>query len=191
VTYSIHLAAPESKKAAVFVQALVDLAKANVQYSFFISKILWGASLYLYRGVFAEQWSTYDRISDEARAIRNEGQKDWRKKITFEHCKPLRAIYSDLLANAADLTSEKAVCIIAEYPPVLVTREENSRITNEHKAHGDPNARYQKARIVCSFPRALTVEDTFSVRPIADAPQDSLRVCPECGQEILDDTPPI
>lgn len=38
--YSINLDAPESKKAAIFINALIDLAKANVQYSFFISKLL-------------------------------------------------------------------------------------------------------------------------------------------------------
>jgi len=183
--YSINLDAPESKKAAIFINALIDLAKANVQYSFFISKLLWGTSLYLYRGSFAEQWAIYDRISDAARAIRDGRQKDWKKALTFEHCKPLKAIYLDLLSEAENLTPDRAVRIIAEYPPVLVTREENRKIANEHKAQGDPTIRYGK--IACSFPLGIAFEETAPANSVADIPQDLSRVCPECGQEILDE----
>jgi hypothetical protein len=188
--YSIHLDVAESKKAAIFIHALVDLAKANVQYSFFISKILWGASLYLYRGSFAEQWPVYDRISDAARAVRDRGQKDWKKQLTFEHCKPLKAIYSDLLKKAENITPEIAIRIIAEYPPVLITRMENSQIASEHKAQGDPEVRYTNARILCSFPLAVVVEEGSPTTSIAETPEDRSRVCPECGQEILDEASP-
>jgi hypothetical protein len=183
--YSIHLAAPESKKAAIFINALVDLATANVQYSFFISKILWGTSLYLYRGSFTEQWTIYDRISDAARAIRDGRQKDWKKQLTFEHCKPLKAIYSDLLREGKNLKPERAIRIIAEYPPVLITRDENNKIANEHKAQGDPKVRY--AKIPCSFPLAIAADEVVPAASIPDTPQDRSRICPECGQEILED----
>jgi hypothetical protein len=185
--HSTHLNTRESKKATIFIQAITDLAKASVPYSFFISKILWGASLYLHRGVFAEQWQVYDRISDAARAVREGGQKDWKKQLTFEHCKPLKALYSELLHDSKTLTPERVIDIIAEYPPVIITREENGRISNNHKAQGNPNARYALAGIVCSFPLAVSVEKVVEDQKIEDAPQDHVRVCPECGQEVLDE----
>jgi hypothetical protein len=137
----------ESKKAAIFVQAIIELAKADVAYSFFVSKILWGASLYLHRGVFAEQWKIYDRISDAARVIREEGQKNWKRQLTFEHCKPLKAVYLELLKESKTLTPERAINILSEYPPVIITRRENDRIANTHRAASDPVARYASAGI--------------------------------------------
>ena len=185
--YSIHIDSSESRKAAIFIQSIVKLARAAVPYSFFISKILWGASLYLHRGVFAEQWQIYDRISDAARAIREQGEKDWKKQLTFEHCKPLKAIYLELLRHSNDLNCERAISIIAEYPPVIITRIENSQIAKEHKAQGDPNTRYTVAGIACSFPLAVSAEQLPSNPEMEDAAHDHSRVCPECGQEVLDE----
>jgi hypothetical protein len=52
--------------------------------------------------------------NDAARIIRDGRQKGWKKELTFEHCRPLKAIYLDLLVQAKTcLTPEGAIRIIA------------------------------------------------------------------------------
>jgi len=51
----------------------------------------------------------------------------------------------------------------------------------------DPKTRYESAGIVCSFPLAVSVEKFAENKKIENVPQDNVRVCPECGQEVLDE----
>jgi hypothetical protein len=143
MTCSVNDTAIDAKKAKIFINALVELAKEQVPYSFFISKIIWGASLFLECGHFKEKWKTYARASDAAKLIRQKGGKNWKRSLTFEHSRPLKKIYGLLLDQGNDLTIEKAAEIISEYPPVILTREENKKINERgHKIEGAPEVRY-------------------------------------------------
>jgi hypothetical protein len=143
MTYSVNDTSIDAKKAKIFTNALVELAKEQVPYSFFISKIIWGASLYLECGHFKENWNTYPRASDAANRIRQAAGKDWRGELTFEHSQPLNQVYLLLQSQGPALTLEKAAEIIAEYPPVLITKEEDKMINaNGHKTGGSPEERY-------------------------------------------------
>lgn len=134
-------------KARILVEALCELAKAGVPYSFYVSKILWGVSLYLQCGDFVERWQTYPRISDAARKIREAQQKDWRKQVTFEHARPINQIYKLLLNQGASITPEKVVEIIGAYPPVLIARKETPDLNPGHKTGGEPEERYRRIPI--------------------------------------------
>ncbi|WP_407193816.1 hypothetical protein [Bradyrhizobium sp. STM 3566] len=142
-----HIDAPtksiDAIKARILVDALHELAVAGVGYSFYVSKIVWGVSLYLQCGEFVERWKSYPRISDAARKIRDQGKKGWRKQVTFEHARPLSQIYSLLLAQGRQLTTEAIVEIVGAYPPVLVTREENIELNKLYKKTGEPEERYR------------------------------------------------
>src|SRR6202012_4381500 len=92
--YSIQDKTLAAKKARILINALVDCAKAGIKPSFVINKMLWGISLYLESGKFQrENWQTYPRVSDAARRIRESGDKDWKRKVTFEHVRPLSKMY--------------------------------------------------------------------------------------------------
>jgi hypothetical protein len=131
-------------KARILVEALCELVKAGIPYSFYVSKMLWGVSLYLQCGDFVERWQTYPRISDAARKVREARQTDWRKQVTFEHAQPLNQIYRLLLSEGSSITSEKAVEIIGAYPPILITRAENIALNKRHKTDGAPEQRYRE-----------------------------------------------
>lgn len=141
--YSVNDTTIDAKKAKIFMSTLVDLAKEGIPNSFFISKIIWGVSLYLECGHFKENWKTYARASDAANLIRQRGGKHWRRGLTFEHSRPLKKIYNLLLDQNAHLTVEKAAEIISEYPPVIITREENNEMNAKgYKTEGSPEQRY-------------------------------------------------
>jgi hypothetical protein len=134
-------------KARILVDAICELVKAGVPYSFYVSKILWGVSLYLQSGSFVERWQSYPRVSDAARKIRDTRSKDWRKQVTFEHVQPLNQVYALLLKEGQLIAPAKAVQIIGTYPPILITREEDAGLTkNGHKSSGDPEERYRNVR---------------------------------------------
>lgn len=139
----------EREAALILVEALVKLSKAKVPYNFFISKMLWGASQVLEYESFAMNWKTYKRASIAAQKIQIGNRHGWRKDLTLEHCLPLNVMYRKLLYEGDQLTIEKPVEIIGEYPPVLVTREENANMPKEFRNAGAPNERY--ARIPCDF----------------------------------------
>jgi hypothetical protein len=143
MSYSINDTTLDAKKARIFTNALVELVKEGVPYSFFISKILWGVSLYVECGHFKEDWKSYARASDAANKIRQSGHKDWREQITFEHTRPLKQVYLLLLNRGPALTVDQAGEIIAQYPQMLITKDENIQINkNGHKAEGNPEERY-------------------------------------------------
>lgn len=131
------------------INALVDCAKAGIKPSFVINKMLWGISLYLECGRFQrENWQTYERASDAAKQIRASGDKDWKRNVTFEHARPLNQIYQMFLDERATLTLERAAFIIGEYPPVLVTMEEELRMSKLGFKHGGvPEQRYAEIPI--------------------------------------------
>jgi hypothetical protein len=88
--YSIHDKTLDAKKARILINALIDCAKAGVRSSFSINKMLWGISLYLECGSFTrENWSTYYRVSEAAKRVRDSGDKGWKKHVTFEHVRPI------------------------------------------------------------------------------------------------------
>ena len=106
--------------------------------------MLWGISLYLECGSFTkENWRTYHRASDAAKQVRASDDKDWKRKVTFEHARPLGVMYQMLRDERATLTLERAALIIGEFPPVLVTIEEELRMTKLGFKHdGAPEQRY-------------------------------------------------
>lgn len=142
--YSIHDKTLAAKKARILINALVDCAKAGVKPSSVTKKMLWGVSLYLECGSFTkENWRTYHRASDAARQVRESGASDWKRNVTFEHARPLGVMYQMLLDERQTLTLERAAFIIGEYPPVLITMEEELRMTKLGFKHGGaPEQRY-------------------------------------------------
>jgi hypothetical protein len=147
--YSIHDKTLAAKKARILINALVDCAKAGIKSSFVINKMLSGISLYLECGSFTkENWRTYRRASDAAEQARASGDEDWKRKVTFEHARPLGVMYRMLLDERATLTLDRAAFIIGEYPPVLVTMEEELRMTKLGFKHdGAPEQRYAEIPI--------------------------------------------
>jgi hypothetical protein len=147
--HSIHDKSLDAKKARILINALIDCARAGVRSSFSIKQMICGVSLYLECGKFnRENWRTYHRVSDAARLIRDAADKDWRRHLTFEHTRPLDVIYRMMLAERQTLTLERAAIIIGEYPPVLVTIEEELRMTKLGFKHGgEPEARYAQIPI--------------------------------------------
>jgi len=142
--HSIHHTSLDAKKARILINALIDCAKAGVRTSFSINKMLWGLSLYLELGSFSrENWRTYHRVSDAAKVWRDSGDKDWKRHVTFEHVRPINVMYQMFLAERATLTVDRAAFIIGEYPPVLITQEEELRMSKLGFKHGgEPEKRY-------------------------------------------------
>jgi hypothetical protein len=95
-----------------------------------------------------ENWRTYRRASDAAKQVRESGDKDWKSNVTFEHARPLGVMYQMLLDERQTLTLERAALIIGEYPPVLITMEEELRMTKLGFKHdGAPEQRYAEIPI--------------------------------------------
>jgi hypothetical protein len=142
--YSIHDKTLEAKKARILINALVDCAKAGIKSSSFINKMLWGISLYMECGNFRkENWGTYHRASDAAKQVRASGDKNWKRNVTFEHARPLSRMYQMLLDEKETLTLDRAAFIIGEYPPVLITTEEELKMSKRgFKINGTPEERY-------------------------------------------------
>lgn len=147
--YSIHDKTLAAEKARILIRALIDCVRAGVKPSFVINKMLWGVSLYLECGRFQrENWRTYPRVSDAAGRIRESGEKDWKRKVTFEHVRPLSKMYQMLFEETKTLTLERAAYIIGEYPPILITREEEFEMAARgFKSEGRPHQRYAKIPI--------------------------------------------
>jgi hypothetical protein len=93
--YSIHDKTLEAKKARILINALVDCVKAGVKSSFPLTQMLMGISLYLECGRFKkyDSWRTYHRASDAAKKVRESDDKEWKRKLTFEHARPLNQMY--------------------------------------------------------------------------------------------------
>jgi hypothetical protein len=142
--YSIHGKTLEAKKARILINALIDCAKAGVRSSFSTTQMLRGIVLYLECGSFQNKsWRTYHRASDAARLIIASGDTNWKSRVTFEHVRPLSKMYRMFLDERATLTLERAAFIIGEYPPVLVTMEEELRMAKRgFKTEGTPEQRY-------------------------------------------------
>src|SRR5580692_4211311 len=142
--HSIHDKTLDAKKARILINALVDCAKAGVRPSFSTNKMLWGISLYLECGSFSrENWSTYHRVSEAAKGLRDSGDKDWKRHVTFEHVRPIGKMYKMFLDERETLTLERAVVIIGEFPPILITMEEELRMAKlGFKNEGTPEQRY-------------------------------------------------
>src|SRR5258708_16835722 len=147
--YSIHDKTLAAKKARILTNALVDCAKAGVKSSAVTKKMLWGISLYLECGSFTkENWRTYQRASDAAKQVRASGDENWKSKVTFEHARPLGKMYQMLLDERETLTLERAAFLIGEYPPVLITTEEELRMAKRgFKGDGVPEQRYAEMPI--------------------------------------------
>jgi hypothetical protein len=147
--YSIHDKTLVSKKARILINALIDCAKAGIKPSFVTNQMLAGISLYLECGRFhRENWRTYQRASDAAERVRESGDKNWKGKLTFEHVRPLNNVYRMLLDERATLTLDRAALIIGEYPPVLITVEEEVRQAKLGFKHGgEPEQRYREIPI--------------------------------------------
>jgi hypothetical protein len=147
--YSIHGKTLAAKKARILTNALIDCAKAGIKPSFAINKMLWAISLYFECGSFSrENWQTYHRVSDAAKRVRASGDKNWKKDVTFEHVRPLSKMYQMFLDERETLTLERAAVIIGEYPPVLITMEEELRMAKlGFKVEGTPEQRYREIPI--------------------------------------------
>jgi hypothetical protein len=142
--YSIHDKSNNAKKARILINALVDCAKAGIKPSFAINQMMRGLCLYLECGTFTrENWNTYHRVSEAAKLIRASGDKDWKRHVTFEHVRPLNNMYKMFLDERDTLTVERAAVIIGEYPPILITTEEELKMSKLGFQHGGaPEERY-------------------------------------------------
>jgi hypothetical protein len=142
--YSIHDKSNNAKKARILINALVDCAKAGIKPSFAMNQMLRGLCLYLECGTFTrENWNSYHRLSEAAKVIRDSGDKDWKRLVTFEHVRPLNNMYKMMLDERDTLTVERAAVIIGEYPPILITVEEELKMAKLGFQHGgEPEKRY-------------------------------------------------
>jgi hypothetical protein len=142
--HTIHDKSLDAKKARILINALMDCARAGVRSSFSIKEMICGVSLYLECGKFTrENWRLWHRLSDAAKLIRDSGDKDWKRHCTFEHARPINVMYRMMLDERATLTLERAAIIIGEYPPVLITVEEEMRMAKLGFMHdGVPEKRY-------------------------------------------------
>ncbi len=142
--HSIHDKTQLARKARILIRALIDCAKAGIKPSFVTNQMIWGISLFLECGRFhRENRRTYHRVSDAARLVRESGDKDWKRQVTFEHVRPINVIYQMFLDERKTLTLDRAAFIIGEYPPILITMEEETRQTKLGFQHGgEPAQRY-------------------------------------------------
>ena len=142
--HSIHHTSLDAKKARILINALVDCAKAGIRPSFSTTQMLRGISLYLECGTFQNKsWRTYHRASEAAKLVVASGDKDWKSRVTFEHVRPLSKMYQMFLDERATLTLDRAAFIIGEYPPILVTMEEERRMAKlGFSVEGMPEQRY-------------------------------------------------
>jgi hypothetical protein len=147
--YSINDKTLAAEKARILIRALIDCVKAGVKPSFVTNQMLWGISLYLECGKFKkENRRTYSRVSDAARKIIEAGDTDWKRKVTFEHVRPLSKMYQMMFEERKTLTPERAAYIIGEYPPILITLEEETEMAARgFKQAGKPHQRYAKIPI--------------------------------------------
>jgi hypothetical protein len=148
MAYSIYADAWQARKAKAILGALVEMANdPAVPYDFFSSKMIWAVSLYLESGDYKENWKTRLRASDAAIELRKKS-KEWKKLVTFEHARTLFDTFSLLRASGLSLSLDEATRIIGEYPPVLITREENDGINRRgFKKSGAPEDRYKSIEI--------------------------------------------
>ena len=147
--YSINDKTLAAEKARILITALIECVKAGIKPSFVTNQMLWGISLYLECGKFKkENRRTYSRVSDAARRVVESGDKDWKRKVTFEHVRPLSKMYQMMFEERKTLTLERAAYIIGEYPPVLITLEEEVEMAAcGFKTAGKPAQRYAKIPI--------------------------------------------
>jgi hypothetical protein len=173
--HSIHGNTLDAKKARILINALIDCAKVGARMSFSLNKMLCGISLYLECGSFSrENWRTYDRVSDAAKLVRDSGDKYWKKNVTFEHVRPISVMYQMLLDERETLTLDRAALIIGEYPPVLITMEEELRMSKLGFKHGGiPERRYAHIPMT-----GFTLR--LEAAPQADGPRKSVKV-PKAG----------
>ena len=76
------------------------------------------------------------------------GEKDWKSRVTFEHVRPLSKMYQMFLDERATLTLDRAAFIIGEYPPILISMEEDLRMAKlGFSVEGTPEQRYAGIRI--------------------------------------------
>ena len=161
--YSINDKTLAAKKARILIQALIECVKAGVKPSFVTNQMLWGISLYLECGKFKkENRRSYSRVSDAARRIIEAGDKDWKRKVTFEHVRPLSKMYQMMFEERKVITPERAAYIIGEYPPILITLEEEYEMAARgFKVDGKPHQRYAKIPIT-----GFTLRGEFPPDPV-------------------------
>jgi hypothetical protein len=156
MVYDINADTWQARKAKAILNALVQMANdPEIPYDFYISKMIWGVSLYLESGDYKENWKIRIRTSDAAIKLRNES-KDWKSQVTFEHSRTLYDTFALLREKGGALTIDDAVKIIAEYPPILITKHENDLINQRgFKKSGEPEIRYQDIEISTFDLRAI------------------------------------
>lgn len=60
----------ESRAAATMLRSVVEISGHGARYTFFISKMIWGVSLFMECGDWNENWKTFPRVSRAAGIIR-------------------------------------------------------------------------------------------------------------------------
>ena len=85
--YSIHDKTLEAKKARILINALIDCAKAGVIELLDQHDAVGESPLYLECGSFTrENWSTYYRVSEAAKRLRDLGEKELEKARHVRTC---------------------------------------------------------------------------------------------------------
>jgi hypothetical protein len=157
----------ESRAAATMLRSVVEISGHGARYTFFISKMIWGVSLFMECGDWNENWKTYPRVSRAAGIIRTRARgngwkhaeviaangmpsldpdakpRAWDHDLTFDHARTISDCYRMMVERRAGLTFQEAAFIIAEYPPVIITTAENASMTKRgFKNTGEPERRY-------------------------------------------------
>jgi hypothetical protein len=136
----------EIQKAQLYIDLLSKFAELRIPYSFAISKILWELTIFLPTGSYRENWKVYPRASDAAEVVRKDTRetRDLKKRLRFEHPLPINIIYQKIQISGGVLSRMEVAKLISEFPPVLITRDEDAEITRRKlRSTGDPYERYK------------------------------------------------
>ena len=133
-------------KADQWANAIVAIAKKDAPLDWFLGKVFWGLSVWCVTGSFQrEKIPKWTRRSDAARDALNTISNDASSevKLRFEHPRPIKEMYRIAREERETLTKERLYEIIGEYPPIVITVEEDNAIPKEFKASGNPEDRYK------------------------------------------------
>jgi len=90
----------------------------------------------------------YHRASDAAKQVRESGEKNWKKDVTFEHVRPLSNMDQMVRDEEEPLTLEGAAFAIGDRPRIGITMQEELRMAKlGFKTEGTPEQRYREIPI--------------------------------------------
>lgn len=136
-------------KAVLLTEAIIQMVRNGITDSRFpLNKMLWALSVYTETGRVnteghKKRWHRISVAAVKSRILL--GDELWSKKehTVFDHILPIDALYLKLVSLRNDLDLRRALEVIGEYPPVVITTAENQDINQRgFKKTGSPEERY-------------------------------------------------